>query len=42
MRYFDSRLRKIIGAKKEIAPFIDSTTVKNATIVKGTATNLSL
>jgi len=41
MRYFDSRLRKIIGAKKEIAPFIDSTTVKNATIVKGTATNLS-
>ena len=41
MRYFDSRLRKIIAAKKEIAPFIDSTTVKNATIVKGTATNLS-
>lgn len=40
MRYFQSRLRKVIAAKKEIAPFIDSTTIYNATICKGSATNL--
>jgi DNA modification methylase len=40
MNYFDSRLRKIIGAKRELAPFINADNIKDATVVKGTATNL--
>lgn len=40
MTYFQSRLKKVIAAKREIAPFIDATTVKYAQIIKGSATNL--
>jgi DNA modification methylase len=40
MEYFHSRLLKVIGAKKEIAPFIDSQTLANAAIYKASATNL--
>ncbi len=38
---FAGKLKKVINAKKEIAPLITEKTVKNAQIVKGTATNLS-
>jgi DNA modification methylase len=41
MRYFESRLHKIIGAKNELAPHIDLNTAENAKIVKGSATDLS-
>jgi len=39
--FFESRLKKVIAAKKEMAPFINDTTLKNAEIYKGTATDLS-
>jgi hypothetical protein len=40
MEYFQSRLTKVIAAKREIAPFIDANALKNAKILKGTATDL--
>ena len=41
-KYFESRLKKVLAAKKEIAPLINAETVANATILKGTATDLSV
>lgn len=41
MEYFQSRYRKVIAAKKEIAPFINSENFQNAIIRKGSATNLA-
>ncbi len=41
MRYFESRLKKVIAGKKELAPFINTNTVNNAVVRKGTATDLS-
>ncbi|MBI2867002.1 MAG: type I restriction enzyme HsdR N-terminal domain-containing protein [Chloroflexi bacterium] len=40
MRYFKSRLERVIAAKKELAPFITCKTVQDATIRQGTATDL--
>lgn len=41
IKYFESRLKKVIAAKKEIAGLINSKTVMNANIGRGTATDLS-
>jgi hypothetical protein len=41
IKYFESRLTKVLAAKKEMAPLINSNTVGNAIIRKGTATNLT-
>jgi DNA modification methylase len=40
MEYFQSRLKKVIAAKRELAPHIDKNTLYNAQVYKGTATNL--
>lgn len=40
MKYYSLRFKKIMEAKKEMAYFINDQTIKNAQIVKGTATNL--
>ncbi len=37
---FENKLKKVINAKKEMAPLINERTVQNAQIVKGTATDL--
>ncbi len=42
MAYFQSRLKKVIAAKKEMAPHINKSTLQNAQIYQGTATNLDL
>ncbi|HZS04314.1 MAG TPA: hypothetical protein VFD58_05715 [Blastocatellia bacterium] len=41
LTYFDSRLKKVIAAKREMMPIINAKTIDNAQIYKGTATNLS-
>lgn len=41
MKYFESRLKKVIAAKKEIAPFITKQTLHNAEVRQGTATDLT-
>jgi DNA modification methylase len=41
MVYFESRRKKIIAAKKELAPLIPPPALKNAQIDKGTATHLT-
>ena len=38
--YFSSRFKKVLAAKKEVAVKINSQTIENLRIVKGTATNL--
>jgi 16S rRNA G966 N2-methylase RsmD len=40
MKYFESRLKKVIAAKNEMAVAINSKTVANAHVFKGTATKL--
>jgi DNA modification methylase len=40
MQYFESRFKKVIAAKKELAPFINENTIKNLEVCKGTATKL--
>ncbi len=40
MKYFESRLKKVIAAKKEISAFIDAKTVSRAVLRQGTATDL--
>lgn len=40
MDYFESRLKKVIAAKKEMAPNINKQTISNAEIYKGSATDL--
>lgn len=37
---FEGKFERVIKAKKEIEPFITESTVKNAQVIKGTATNL--
>lgn len=39
--YFESRLKKVIAAKKEISIKINNQTIQNAQVLKGTATDLS-
>lgn len=41
MQYFDSRLKKVLAAKKEISYKINPDTIGNLQVVRGTATNLS-
>lgn len=41
MKYFESRLKKVVAAKKEMAALINRNTIKNARIIKGSATDLS-
>jgi 16S rRNA G966 N2-methylase RsmD len=41
MQYFDSRLKKVLAAKKEISYKINPDTIDNLQVVRGTATNLS-
>jgi len=41
MTYFESRFKKVAAAKREIAGLINESTVRNAQIRKGTATDLS-
>ncbi|HNQ66870.1 MAG TPA: DNA methyltransferase [Bacteroidales bacterium] len=38
---FSTKFKKVVNAKKEIAPFINQNTINNAKIIKGTATDLS-
>ncbi|MBE3128144.1 MAG: type I restriction enzyme HsdR N-terminal domain-containing protein [Actinobacteria bacterium] len=40
MHYFELRYKKVLAAKKEMEYFINSKTIFNAQIIKGTATNL--
>jgi len=40
MTYFESRLKRVMAAKKELAPFITPETLATARIVKGSATRL--
>jgi 16S rRNA G966 N2-methylase RsmD len=41
MKYFESRFKKVVAAKKEIAGLINKKTVKNGRVIKGSATDLS-
>jgi 16S rRNA G966 N2-methylase RsmD len=41
MKYFESRLKKVIAAKREIAAFIRPETLANAVVEQGTATDLA-
>lgn len=41
MTYFDSRLKKVVDAKKEIEYKINKNTLSNSQIIQGTATDLS-
>jgi 16S rRNA G966 N2-methylase RsmD len=41
MKYFESRLKKVLAAKREIASIITEKTVADAQVRKGTATDLS-
>jgi 16S rRNA G966 N2-methylase RsmD len=41
MTYFESRFKKVVAGKKEVAGLINANTVKNARVIKGTATDLS-
>jgi 16S rRNA G966 N2-methylase RsmD len=41
MQIFETKISKVISAKKEIAPYINDETIANGQIVKGTATDLS-
>ena len=40
MKYFGFRLKKVLAAKKEIAPSITRKTLDNAQVRQGTATDL--
>lgn len=40
MKYFESRFKKVVAAKRDIAPLINDRTILNATVLKGTATDL--
>jgi 16S rRNA G966 N2-methylase RsmD len=41
MTYFESRFKKVVAGKRDLAGFITPTTVRNAQVLKGTATDLS-
>lgn len=42
MKYFESRFKKVVAAKKEIAGLINSNSVKNGQVIRASATNLSM
>jgi 16S rRNA G966 N2-methylase RsmD len=41
MKYFESRFKKVVAAKKEMSGIINKKTIKNARVIKGSATDLS-
>lgn len=41
MKYFASRFKKVVAGKREIAGLINANTIKNAQVLKGSATDLS-
>lgn len=41
MKYFESRFKKVVAGKRDLAGLIDATTVRNAQVLKATATDLS-
>lgn len=41
MKYFESRFKKVVAAKKEIATLIKPQTIKEAQVYRGTATDLN-
>lgn len=41
MKYFESRFKKVVAGKRDLAGLINPTTVRNAQVLKGTATDLS-
>ncbi len=41
MTYFESRFKKVVAGKREIAGLINATTIGKARVIKGTATDLS-
>jgi hypothetical protein len=41
MEYFQSRLKKVMGAKRDMAYFINENTIGDIQILKGTATNVN-
>lgn len=41
MKYFESRFKKVVAGKRDLAGLINATTVHNAQVLKGTATDLS-
>ena len=41
MTYFESRLKKVVAAKRELAAFINADTISNAQVYKGSATSLN-
>ncbi len=41
MKYFELRFKKVSAAKKEMAYFINSSTISDIKVIKGTATDLS-
>jgi len=41
MKYFESRFKKVVAGKRDLAGLITATTVRNAQVLKGTATDLS-
>lgn len=41
MKYFESRFKKVVAGKREIAGLINSKTIKDAQVLRGTATDLS-
>jgi 16S rRNA G966 N2-methylase RsmD len=42
MKYFESRFKKVMAAKQEMAGLINSKTISNANVVRGSATDLSM
>ncbi|HTO17142.1 MAG TPA: DNA methyltransferase [Edaphocola sp.] len=42
MDSFSHKFKRLVNAKKEIAPLINESTINNAKIIKGTATDLSM
>jgi len=42
MKYFESRFKKVVAAKKKISGLINSSTVANGQVIRGSATDLSM
>ena len=42
MKYFESRFKKVVAAKNEMAGLINAKTILNARVIKGSATDLSV
>jgi hypothetical protein len=41
MKYFESRFKKVVAGKRDILTCVSDKTIKNANVIKGTATDLS-